>query len=84
MPRNSTRWKRVNRTLEGPTFTPPAADGDFVDVPTGNPFAPWIEELAQRGITGGCSASPPRFCPDDPVSRGQMAVFLVITFGLPL
>jgi hypothetical protein len=36
-----------------------------------------IERLAQAGITLGCN--PPandRFCPDDSVSRGQMAGFL--------
>ena len=36
-----------------------------------------IERLAASGITRGCN--PPvndRFCPDDPVTRGQMAAFL--------
>ena len=32
--------------------------------------------------TGGCSASPMLYCPDQPNTRGQMAVFLTITFGL--
>jgi len=41
----------------------------------------FIERLAADGITGGCS--PTNFCPDDPVTRGQMAVFLV-TAPLPL
>ncbi len=42
-----------------------------------------IEELAGRGVTRGCD--PPRnvnFCPDDPVTRGQMAAFLVRALGL--
>jgi hypothetical protein len=34
------------------------------------------------GITGGCGTSPLRYCPTDPNTRGQMAVFLVKTFNL--
>ncbi|MCG6964783.1 MAG: S-layer homology domain-containing protein, partial [Acidobacteria bacterium] len=69
-------------TLEGPLYQPPAAVGVFDDVPVGDPFAPWIEDLAARGITAGCSANPPLFCPNNPVSRAEMAVFLVKTFNL--
>jgi hypothetical protein len=47
-------------------------------------FADWIEEFYGEGITGGCSASPLLYCPASVVSRGQMAVFLVKTFGLVL
>jgi VCBS repeat-containing protein len=39
--------------------------------------------LAEAGITKGCN--PPtndEFCPDDPVTRGQMAAFLVRFLGL--
>jgi len=32
----------------------------------------------------GCSTNPPRYCPQDPVTREQMAVFLSVTFGLQL
>lgn len=49
----------------------------FVDVPTTHPFFAWIEALVGAGITGGCSASPPLYCPDGPVTRGHMAVFLL-------
>jgi len=41
-----------------------------------------IDRLATAGITRGCN--PPdntRFCPDDPVTRGQMAAFLVRAMG---
>ena len=37
---------------------------------------PEIEALAYSGITAGCSADPLRFCPDRPVTRGEMATFL--------
>jgi hypothetical protein len=32
-----------------------------------------------RGITGGCAAG--QYCPGQPVTRAQMAVFLGATFG---
>jgi hypothetical protein len=71
-------------TGEGPSYTPPPATGQFQDLPASSPFAAWAEELARRGITSGCAASPPRFCPAEPVTRAQAAVFLVSAFGLPL
>jgi hypothetical protein len=53
----------------------------FADVPcTGGIFDSWIEDLAARGITGGCGGG--NYCPDNPNTRAQMAAFLVITFGL--
>lgn len=67
---------------EGASYTPPAPTGIFQDVPTNHVNAAWIEEIARRGITGGCSASPPLYCPDGQNVRSQMAVFLVLTFSL--
>lgn len=49
----------------------------FSDVPGQSTFVDDIERLATAGITRGCN--PPgntRFCPEDPVTRGQMAAFL--------
>jgi hypothetical protein len=73
------------KTDLGSAYAPPACTGTvFDDVPcSGGIFDPWIEDLASRGITGGCSAAPPLYCPDNPNTRGQMAVFLMITFELP-
>jgi hypothetical protein len=51
-------------------------------VPTSHPFFQFIEALASSGITGGCQASPPLYCPDSPLTRGQMAVFLAKALGL--
>jgi hypothetical protein len=45
---------------------------------------PAIEAIAAAGITKGCN--PPLnnlFCPKDPVTRGQMAAFLVRALDLP-
>ena len=71
------------KALEGSTYVPPAATGTiFGDVPQGDFAASWIEELYNRSITGGCHASPLLYCPDNPNTRGQMAVFLTKTFSL--
>lgn len=51
--------------------------GSFDDVPDGHTFKADIEWLASVGVTKGCN--PPDntlFCPDDPVTRGQMAAFI--------
>jgi len=72
------------KALEGSTYVPPSCTGVFDDVACPSQFADWIEELADRQITGGCSVSPPLYCPTNPNNRGQMAVFLTKTFGLAL
>jgi hypothetical protein len=73
------------RAIHGAEYQPPDPTGTlFADVPIGHAFARWIEQLAREGITGGCATSPARYCPDAPVTRAEMAVFLVRTFELPL
>ncbi|MGH2475901.1 MAG: S-layer homology domain-containing protein, partial [Candidatus Limnocylindrales bacterium] len=37
-----------------------------------------INAMAEAGLTGGCGAD--RFCPDAPVTREQMAAFLLRAF----
>jgi len=54
----------------------------FNDVPTNHPFFPFVEALVAAGITTGCNASPPMYCPDDVVTRKQMAKFLSTALGL--
>jgi len=41
-----------------------------------------IEALVAAGITVGCNASPPTYCPDDFVTRKQMAAFFARALGL--
>jgi hypothetical protein len=48
----------------------------FTDVPISDPFFGWIEFMVQSGISNGCNAVPKQYCPADPVTRRQMAVFL--------
>lgn len=57
--------------------------GSFVD-DDGNVHEASIEAIAGAGITRGCN--PPandRYCPDSPVTRGQMAAFFVRALDLP-
>ena len=57
-----------------------APAGSFGDVPTGHLHRADIDALAAAGITRGCGSG--RFCPDDPVTRAQMASFLVRALDL--
>jgi hypothetical protein len=60
--------------------SPAPAAATFTDVPLANPFFQFVEALAASGISGGCGGG--NFCPDNPVTRGQMAVFLSTALGL--
>ena len=60
--------------------SPPPATATFTDVPTTHPFFQYVEALAASGITSGCTAT--KFCPNAPLTRGQMAVFLARALGL--
>ena len=68
------------KTEHGSSYAPPACTGIFGDVACPSPFANWIERLAAEGVTGGCGGG--NYCPANPNTRGQMAVFLAKTFGL--
>jgi hypothetical protein len=62
----------------------PATDPTGFSDTVGSTFAADIDRIAGAGITLGCN--PPandRYCPDRPVSRGQMAAFLTRALGLP-
>jgi hypothetical protein len=70
---------RIYYTLQ---VSPAPAVASFGDVPTGHQFFRFIEALKASGITGGCQLAPPLYCPDQAVTRGQMAVFLATALGL--
>jgi hypothetical protein len=60
----------------GSSFVPPSCTGLFTDVACPGGFAvDWIEQLSLEGITGGCGGT--NYCPNNPVRRDQMAVFLL-------
>jgi len=60
--------------------SPAPGTATFNDVPTNHPFFQYVEALAKSGITGGCGNG--NYCPDAPLTRGQMAVFLAKGLGL--
>ncbi len=59
---------------------PPPATATFNDVPVNHPQFQYIEALVEAGVTAGCGGG--NYCPDNPLTRGQMAVFLAKALGL--
>lgn len=64
----------VRGLFGGDTFPYPTTPY-FTDVSANHPFFRWIQKMRELGITTGCTATT--YCPDDGVTRGQMAVFIV-------
>ena len=58
------------------------SESRFDDVDARSFHAPFIERIAELGVTRGCGDGS-GFCPDSVVSRAQMAVFLTRAYGLP-
>jgi len=85
-PNNPVRRDQMSafllKTQHGSGYVAPACTGVFPDVPCPSQFADWIEQLFAEQITGGCGGG--NYCPSDPNTRAQMAVFLVKTFDLLL
>jgi len=71
------------RGSHGSSYNPPAvgAGTGFGDVQPTYWAGAWIKQLVTEGITAGCGNG--NYCPESPVTRAQMAVFLVRTFNLP-
>ena len=78
-------------SLTGPNITATATDSDgntsefsapmiislFADVPFGYWAYNYITAIYNAGITKGCSTNPLKYCPEDSVTRGQMAAFII-------
>lgn len=75
----TTRFRAVRISWQR-RVSPAPAVATFGDVPTTHFAFQYIEALARARITGGCS--PTDFCPDAPMTRAQMAVFLSLALGL--
>ena len=65
-------WKRQ--------ITPAPASASFSDVPVGSFGFQHIEALAASGVTGGCGGG--NFCPNNTLTRVEMAIFLAKALGL--
>jgi hypothetical protein len=63
---------------EGAGYEPPSCTTPvFNDVLPSSPYCRFIEELFRRGVVNGCGGG--NYCPNIPVSREQMAVFVLRT-----
>lgn len=67
----------------GESYQPPDAgvNTGFNDVPITHWASDWIKQLSLENITSGCGNK--NFCPENLVTRAEMAKFLVLTFNLP-
>ncbi len=67
------------RAKHGSGYAPPPATHTFYDVPVAGKewMEPWIDEFYAEGITTGCGVSPLRYCPEQNVTRAEMAVFIL-------
>lgn len=79
-PNQSTRFRAIRLIYRLQVSPAPAAATFPADVPTTHPFFRFVEAMAASGLTGGCGAGA--FCPDAPVTRGQLSVFLASALGL--
>ena len=59
----------------------PAPSAGFTDT-QGNTHEAGINAIAAAGITAGCKTDPPSYCPQQPVTRAQMATFLARALGI--
>jgi hypothetical protein len=59
----------------------PAATVDFFSDDDASFFEADIDSIAAASITSGCASG--EYCPNDPLTRGQMAAFLVRALDLP-
>jgi hypothetical protein len=65
-------WRAVN----GRNTPPPVYQNIFEDVTFNDYNAFYIQGIFELGITAGCSAQPPLYCPDADVTRAQMSAFI--------
>lgn len=63
----------------GTAFTYPATAyfQDITATGADSEFYPYVQKIAQLGITAGCQSSPPLFCPDSSITQAEMAVFMI-------
>jgi hypothetical protein len=67
------------RAKYGGSYAPPPATHTFADLPvTGKEWQEaWVDQFYLEGITSGCGVSPLIYCPENPVTRAAMAVFIL-------
>jgi hypothetical protein len=65
------------RARHGASYRPGCTGTVFADVTAQSPFCPYVEELARRGVSGGCGGG--NYCPAMPVTRQEAAVLALGT-----
>jgi hypothetical protein len=75
---SSTSNRSASIMLSGQAFTV-LQGAAFLDVPQNNIFYNYIGKLSARGVTLGCGNGD--YCPSTPVTRGQMAAFIIRALG---
>src|SRR4030095_3687437 len=78
LPNLATTNRAGTITIANQTFTV-LQGAAFLDVPLNNPFYNEIGKLSARGVTLGCGSG--NYCPGDPVTREQMAAFIMRALG---
>jgi peptidoglycan/xylan/chitin deacetylase (PgdA/CDA1 family) len=76
-PGETIRRDQLASFLQRALELPPGREDRFVDVVPGSTHAAAIGAVDAAGITRGCDATGPRYCPSARVNRAQMASFLV-------
>ena len=76
------RWVMAVWLVRALDESPARRPARFADVDPDAWWAPYVEKLSQLRITLGCANGPARYCPHEPVTRSQMASFLVRAFDL--
>ena len=71
----------IVRVLDGEDPQPRGVSA-FEDVETDRSWATHVDRLLELGVTTGCGGDRLMFCPDQPVSRAQIAAMLVRAFDL--
>ena len=69
----------IVKGYRGSSYVPPSCQGKFVDVTCGGlyaPYAPFIEQLYNDGVTVGCSTSPLQFCPGSAIGEWETLVWM--------
>ena len=82
----------IERAVNGTGFTPTVPTlGSFIDVDYGTPiwYAKWVEGIYQDEVVAGCGAGTIpgvdlTYCPDDNITRAEVAVFMVRSLCLPM
>ena len=76
------RWEMAVWLVRNFDRVSPAATGEsrFTDVDADMWWAPYVDRLADLEFAETCSDDPLRFCPTEPITRGEMAAVLVKAF----